>query len=490
MLNTSARAMISLEGIFVLRLYNTQKRNKEDFIPLLDKIVKMYVCGPTVYNYFHLGNARPFITYDTLRRYLEYSGYTVTYVQNFTDIDDKMIKKAQAEGVTISELADKYIDAYFYDADRLNIRRADVHPRATETIPMIIELIGTLIAKNFAYEAADGIYFDVSRLPDYGKLSRHNLEDLESGSRELAAEDGDKRNPLDFALWKKKKPDEPFWPSPWGDGRPGWHIECSAMVKQHLGDTIDIHGGGQDLVFPHHENEIAQSEAANGKPFVRYWLHNGFINVDREKMSKSAGNFFTVRDLAQHYEYTVLRFFMLSSHYRMPINFSAELLEAAGQGWQRICTCMEALHFVASHAPEQAAGEGVKATETLNEAVRQSQDDFKAAMDDDLNTADAIAAIFNLVRAANTAAAVEGVDAPVLRQAASRLHAMLDVLGLRTKAADQGKQVPAEVMSLVDERAEAKKTRDFARADALREKVRQLGYAIEDTPQGPKVNAL
>ena len=305
-----------------MRIFNTQTRAKETFEPLEPGHVKIYICGPTVYNYFHLGNARPFITYDTLRRYLEYRGYRVTYVQNFTDIDDKMINKANTEGITIRELADRFIKEYFHDADRLNIRRATHHPRATDSMPVIIDMITKLVDKGFAYETDDGVYFDVAKMPDYGKLSHHNLDELESGASERVSQDAEKQNRLDFALWKKKKPSEPFWPSPWGDGRPGWHIECSAMVKEYLGETIDIHGGGQDLVFPHHENEIAQSECANGKPFARFWMHNGFINIDQEKMSKSAGNFFTVRDLTSHHDYLVLRFFILGGHYRMPINFS------------------------------------------------------------------------------------------------------------------------------------------------------------------------
>lgn len=473
----------------MLRLYNTKSRDKEDFVPLEPGKVKMYVCGPTVYNYFHLGNARPFITYDTLRRYLEFSGYTVAYVQNFTDIDDKMISKARAEGVTVAELADRFIREYFHDADRLGIRRATVHPRATETMPTIIQLVKTLVDKGYAYESGDGVYFDIARLPDYGKLSRRKLDELESGGRELSESETDKHNTLDFALWKKKKEGEPSWPSPWGDGRPGWHIECSAMIKQHLGDTIDIHGGGQDLIFPHHENEIAQSEAANGKPFVRYWLHNGFINVDQAKMSKSAGNFFTVRDLVKHYDYMVLRFFMLSGHYRMPINFSADLLQAAENGWNRICTCLTNLAFVADHAPAEAAAAAEPAVHAIRDAQAQYRTEFVRAMDDDLNTADALAAVFELVRAANTAAAEPGIDAESLHHAAQSLTTLLDVLGLNP-AAGNASDVPADVMQLVQERTAAKKARDFARADALREQISQMGYAVADTPQGPKVSRL
>lgn len=472
----------------MLRLYNTQTRKKESFVPLEDKRVKIYVCGPTVYNYFHLGNARPFITYDTLRRYLEYRGYTVTYIQNFTDIDDKMIQRAQSEGVTVGTLAEQYIEAYFHDADRLNIKRATKHPRATQTIPTMIDMIQVLVDKGYAYETGDGVYFDISKVPDYGKLSNQKIEDLESGNRTLSEDDSEKRNAMDFALWKKKKPGEPAWASPWGEGRPGWHIECSAMIKAYLGDTIDIHGGGQDLIFPHHENEIAQSEAANGKPFVRYWLHNGFITIDQEKMSKSGGNFFTVRDLAKRYDYRVLRFFMLTGHYRMPINFSDDLLEAAQNGWNRITTCLENLDFVAGHAPDQATGAGEKASQELGKSIRHCQTMFVEAMDDDLNTADAIAALFDLVRAANTAASEEGIDAQSLKDAACTLTMLLDVLGLQPEK--EGDQIPQEIRDLVQARTQAKQERDYARADEIRDEIRKKGFSVDDTPQGPKVTRL
>lgn len=473
----------------MLRLYNTTTRSKEEFVPLEPGKVKMYVCGPTVYNYFHLGNARPFITYDTLRRYLEFRGYQVKYVQNFTDIDDKMINRAKSEGVTVGQLAEKFIAEYFHDADQLGIRRADVHPRATESIPTIIEMVATLVEKGYAYETADGVYFDIGKLPDYGKLSQHNLEDLASGNRDLADDETDKRNVLDFVLWKKKKPGEPFWPSPWGEGRPGWHIECSAMVKEHLGDTIDIHGGGQDLVFPHHENEIAQSEAANDKPFVRYWLHNGFINVDHEKMSKSAGNFFTVRDLASRFDYQVMRFFMLSGHYRMPINFSDDLLQAAENGWNRIRTCLDNLAFVARHDSGQEP-RAEAAAEDLKAEIAEKTSQFITAMDDDLNTAAALAAVFDLVRAANTAAAIQGIDGEVLLQARQKIIDLLAVLGLDPLASKDDTGLPDEVSRLVDERSAAKAARDYARADAIRDELAGLGYAVADTPQGVKVSRL
>lgn len=470
-----------------MKIFNTQTREKEELIPLEPNQLKIYVCGPTVYNYFHLGNARPFITYDTLRRYLEYRGFAVKYVQNFTDIDDKMIRRANEEGITVRELADRFIKEYFFDADRLNIKRATIHPRATESMDEIIAIIDTLIQKGYAYLADDGVYYDTAKFADYGKLSHHHLDELEAGASERVSAESGKHHAMDFALWKLRKPDEPFWPSPWGEGRPGWHIECSAMVRQYLGETIDIHGGGQDLVFPHHENEIAQSEAANGKPFVRYWIHNGFINVDQEKMSKSAGNFFTVRDLAQHYDYDILRFFMLSGHYRMPINFSAELLAAAQNGWNRIKTCVENLDFVAASAPARPTTEQAEtaAADLATESMR-FQSAFVTAMDDDLNTADALAAIFELVRAANTAAAVPGIPAIRLQQAAALLRELLDVLGLVPTS--QPDAIPAAVLDLVAERTAAKKGRDFARADILRQQILDLGFVVADTPQGPKVS--
>ncbi|NLV48253.1 MAG: cysteine--tRNA ligase [Clostridiaceae bacterium] len=472
----------------MLRLYNTQTRHKETFTPLNNGQVKMYVCGPTVYNYFHLGNARPFITYDTLRRFLEFSGYHVSYVQNFTDIDDKMINRANSEEITVQELADRFIREYFYDADRLNIKRATIHPRATETIDTIVDLVQTLMDKGYAYEADDGVYFDVSRFKPYGQLSHHRLEELESSDREMSFDASDKRSRMDFVLWKKKKEHEPFWPSPWGDGRPGWHIECSAMIIKHLGETIDIHGGGQDLVFPHHENEIAQSEAATGKPFVRYWLHNGFINIDQEKMSKSAGNFFTVRDLAEHHDYLVLRFFMLSSHYRMPINFSAELLQAAENGWKRIQTCLDHTAFVAAHAPLKPEGEGIEAAASLRNSIQTYRQAFVDAMNDDLNTADAIAAVFELVRTVNTAATVGGIDQETLKAATETLHQLLDVLGLTETKNEDDDGIPFDILELVSRRTEAKKQRDFARADTIRDEIQKRGFSVVDTPQGPKVS--
>jgi cysteinyl-tRNA synthetase len=468
-----------------MKIFDSMLREKVEFEPLESGKVRMYVCGPTVYNFFHIGNARPFITFDTLRRYFEYRGYDVTYVQNFTDIDDKMINRANIEGISVNELAERFIAEYYIDADKLNIKRATFQPRATETIPEIIELISMLIEKNHAYVSDDGVYFDVMSYPEYGHLSHQNLNDLEAGASERVAVDENKRSPLDFVLWKFKKPDEPFWPSPWGDGRPGWHIECSAMNHKFLGDTIDIHGGGQDLAFPHHENEIAQSEAATGKTFVRYWMHNGFINVDNEKMSKSTGNLFTVRDIAQEFEYPVMRFFLLTGHYRMPINFSADLLHAAENGLQRIRTSVENLVFLQQSAPPTAADSGAQAAESeLKQAIDQAKADFIASMDDDLNTPDALAAIFELVRAANTAATIKGLSVSSLAAAEAMIRELTGVLGLEFEAPAA---IPSEITALVEARAAAKKARDFQEADRIRAEINSKGFIVEDTPQGPKI---
>ena len=468
-----------------MKIFNSMTREKETFTTLEPGTARIYVCGPTVYNFFHIGNARPFITFDTLRRYLEYRGLKVQYVQNFTDIDDKMINKANSEGITVRELADRYIAEYYTDADKLNIRRPTWQPRATDCIPEIIDLIATLIEKGHAYETEDGVYFDMASFKQYGELSHHNLDELEAGASDRVAIDENKRNPMDFVLWKKKKPNEPFWESPWGDGRPGWHIECSAMSRKFLGDTLDIHGGGKDLIFPHHENEIAQSEAATGKKFVRYWMHNGFINVDNEKMSKSVGNLFTVRDIAQQFEYPVMRFFLLTGHYRMPINFSAELLTAAQNGLLRIRTCVENLVFLTPTAPAEATDStAAEAASELALAIGKAKETFIEAMDDDLNTPDALAAIFELVRAANTAATVPGLPGSSLQAAESGLRELCGVLGLEFEAQDT---VPASVNALVEARTAAKKARDFQAADRIRDEIKALGYIVADTPQGPKV---
>ena len=461
-------------------IYNTMTRKKELFVPLKEGQVSMYACGPTVYNFFHIGNARPFIVFDTLRRYLEYRGYKVTFVQNFTDIDDKMIRRANEEGTTVKELGDRFIKEYYTDADALGVKRATVNPRATEHIQDIIDLVETLVEKGHAYPASNGdVYFSVRSWPGYGKLSGQNIDDLENGARVDPTEE--KRDPLDFALWKGQKPGEPAWPSPWGMGRPGWHIECSAMSMSILGQSFDIHGGGQDLIFPHHENEIAQSEAATGKPFAHYWMHNGFINVDNQKMSKSLGNFFTVRDIAKEYDLDVVRLFMLSVQYRNPINFSRDLIQQAATALQRLRTALDRL----KEAPitEAAAEDEPTFLDTL-EGYRTR---FNEAMDDDLNTADALGVLFDLARAANTFVSVPRTKGAV--EAVTKTYTeLMDVLGLMPRKT--GEEFPAEVLALLDERQEARKAKNYARADEIRDQLKALGYAIEDSRQGAKLKKL
>lgn len=472
-----------------MKIFNTMTRYKEDFKSITEGHVKMYACGPTVYNYFHLGNARPFVTFDTLRRYLEYIGYEVEFCQNFTDIDDKMINRANEEGVTVEEIADRYIKEYYVDADGLNVKRPTYQPRATKSIDAIVDLVSTLMDKGYAYVIeGDGVYYDVTKFKDYGKLSHYKLEDLVAGGGERKASYEGKKNPGDFAIWKFKKEGEPFWPSPWGDGRPGWHIECSAMNKQYLGDTIDIHGGGQDLIFPHHENEIAQSEAANGCCFANYWVHNAFVNVDGEKMSKSLGNFFTIRDIAEHFPYAVIRFFILSGHYRMPINFSDTLLKSAQNGLERIATCADTAKLTLEKKTLDASKVDSEADEALNKSVENAHTSFVNHMDDDLNTADAITDIFNLVKDINVAVKNLNVSEETLKKAYDMLAELTDVLGIDLDYAKD--DIPEEVMKLVNERVEAKKNKDFATADALRNKVTELGYAIKDTPNGPQVSKI
>lgn len=468
-----------------MKIYNTLTRRKEDFQTIEEKKVKMYSCGPTVYNYFHLGNARPFVVFDLMRRYLEYRGYEVTFVQNFTDVDDKMIRRAKEEGKSLRELADEYIREYFVDADALGIRRATIQPRATETMEAIIEQIQALLDRGHAYIAEDGIYFETRSFDDYGKLSRFHLEELEAGASERVTGNEQKKDPADFALWKFRKEDEPYWDSPWGEGRPGWHIECSSMIHRYLGETIDLHCGGQDLMFPHHENEIAQSECACGKPFAHYWMHNGFINVDGEKMSKSLGNFFTVRDVAQHFPYAVIRYFLLTGHYRSPINFSDQLLASAASSLERIQNCYQALRFYLDARQEKANGDGDASFLASLEASRSA---FIAAMDDDLNTPDALAVIFTLVRELNLALQEQQVSLPALRQGLQTLEELLDVLGIEKEP--QGEAIPAEVQAWLEERSEAKKARDFATADALRDKIREAGYKILDTPEGSRLEKI
>ena len=474
-----------------MKIYNTMTHYKEEFIPLEPGKVKIYACGPTVYNYFHLGNARPFITFDTLRRYLEYRGYAVEFCQNFTDIDDRMITRANQEGITVRELADRYIAEYYVDADKLRILRPTYQPRATDTMDAIIDMISTLIEKGYAYELEDGVYYDVAKFEKYGCLSHYNLDELREGASDRVMQSDVKQNSVDFALWKKKKPGEPSWDSPWGEGRPGWHIECSAMIKKFLGNTIDIHGGGQDLIFPHHENEIAQSEAANGTEFVRYWMHNGFINVDNEKMSKSTGNFFTVRDIVKEYSYDVIRFFVLTGHYRMPINFSAELLQSAQNGLERITNAVMNIRFVGKNSDRIESEEDKDASVVLSQAIESAKQDFISSMDDDLNTADAITAVFELVRAANTACTQAGVPSALLLKAADSIVELSNVLGIAAEAdMKKSSDIPQEVLDLVDKRVEAKKARDFALSDEIRDRVAALGYQIKDTAQGPQVTKI
>ena len=461
-----------------MKIYNSQTRRKEEFVPIEPGKVRIYSCGPTVYNYFHIGNARPFIMFDLLRRYLEYRGYEVKFVQNFTDIDDKMIKRANEEGTTVEELGDRFIAEYFKDADALGIHRATVHPRATRHIGDIIGLIKRLEKNGLAYNVNGDVYFDTEAFPGYGKLSGQNLEDLEAGAR-IDVDDA-KRHPMDFALWKAQKPGEPAWPSPWGMGRPGWHIECSAMSMKYLGETIDIHCGGKDLLFPHHENEIAQSEGATGKPYVRYWMHNGFINIDNEKMSKSKGNFFTVRDIAKEYNLEAVRLFMLSAQYRSPINFSRDQIEAANASLTRLYTARDQLRFLLKSAQDKPMTESEQEQVTR---LKQYESRFDDAMDDDLNTADAIGAIFELVKDANVSLNAESSKQAV-QATLDKLMELCGILGLLQKTDDE---LPAEIQQMVDERAQARKEKNWKRSDELRDAIKAAGYVLEDTPQGQKV---
>lgn len=465
-----------------MKIFNSATRRKEEFVPLVPGKVSIYGCGPTVYNYFHIGNARPFVVFDTLRRYLEHRGYDVTFVQNLTDVDDKMIKKANDQGITVGELADQFIAAYFEDADALGIRRATVHPRATEHMQEMIAIIEKLMEKGLAYEVNGDVYFDTQNYgAAYGKLSGQNIEDLESGARVFV--DEAKKNPVDFALWKAQKPGEPAWDSPFGPGRPGWHIECSAMSMKYLGETIDIHGGGQDLLFPHHENEVAQSEGATGKPFARYWMHNGFLNIEGEKMSKSLDNFITVRDIRSQYDPEAVRFFLLSSHYRSPLNFSRAQIEQALAALTRLYTARDNWLFLLDGATDGPASDQEAALIALSSAAL---DHFNDAMDDDLNTADAIGVIFELVREANIAL-VPGGSRQAVEAVLKSFGIMCDVLGLVTRKKEGG---TAEVDALVEARATARKERNFQESDRLRDAIKALGYAVEDTPQGQRVTRI
>lgn len=458
-----------------MKIYNTLSREKEEFVPIEKGKVRIYSCGPTVYNFIHIGNARPLVVFDTLRRYLEYRGYSVNYVQNFTDVDDKMIKRANEEKTTVGQVAEKYIAEYTADAQGLNVLKATTHPRATENIDAIIELVETLIKKGYAYESHSDVYFRTLKFDGYGKLSHQPLDDLEAGARIFVSDL--KENPMDFALWKSAKPGEPSWDSPWGKGRPGWHIECSAMAKRFLGDTIDIHCGGQDLIFPHHENEIAQSECANGVPFAHYWMHNGYININNRKMSKSLGNFFTVREIAEKFGYMPIRYLMLSAHYRSQINFSLDIMEQAKASVSRLINCRENLDYVLSNA-----GDG-ECDAKFKEQLENRRAQFNAAMDDDLNTADAITAVFELAKDINVCAA-SSPSKKTLETAANVFDELCDVLGL--KLISENKNLDSEIEELIEKRVQARKTRDFKTADAIRDKLRDMGIILEDTPSGIK----
>lgn len=461
-----------------MRIYNSMTRKKEEFEPVHEGKVGIYACGPTVYNFFHIGNARPFIMFDVLRRYLEHRGYEVTFVQNFTDIDDRMISKAQEEGTTVQAVADRFIKEYFTDAVALGIRPATVHPRATEHMPQIIAMIEKLMGKGLAYESKGDVYYRVKAFPEYGCLCGQNLEDLESGAR--VSVDEQKEDPLDFALWKAQKPGEPAWDSPWGAGRPGWHIECSAMSTTYLGETFDIHCGGKDLLFPHHENEIAQTSGATGKPYVRYWMHNGFINIDNEKMSKSMGNFFTVRDIAKEYDLEAVRMFMLSAHYRSPVNFGRDMIEQAQSSLERLYIAREQLAFLKTAAADREPNE---AEQAFMAECDKTVERFHAAMDDDLNTADALGALFELVREVHKLPQKDGCQ-KALAYGEKVLTELTGVLGLLSKKEDG---ISPEVQAMVDERAEARKSKDWKRSDELRDAIKAMGYILEDTPAGQKV---
>ena len=462
-----------------MKIYNTMSKRKEEFVPLEEGKVKMYVCGPTVYNFIHIGNARPMIVFDTVRRYFEYKNYDVNFVSNFTDVDDKIIKKANEEGVTAEEISKRYIEECKKDMEGMNIQPATKNPLATEEIGGMISMIETLIEKGYAYEKNGTVYYRTRKFAEYGKLSHKNLDDLQSGGRALLVSGEDeKEDSLDFVLWKPKKEGEPAWKSPWGEGRPGWHIECSEMSKKYLGEQIDIHAGGEDLIFPHHENEIAQSEAANGKDFSKYWLHNGFLNIDNRKMSKSLGNFFTVREIGEKYDLQVLRFFMLSAHYRNPINFSHDLMESAKNGLDRIVTAVGNLTHLAENAQAGAMTDEEKA---LLEKTAEMTAKFEAAMEDDFNTADAIAAVFELVKFANSNSSA-GNTAEYLNALKAKITALTDVLGLITEK--EAEMLDEEIENLIAQRQQARKDRDFAKADEIRDTLLAKGIVLEDTREG------
>ena len=465
----------------MIRIYNTLSKKKEEFIPLEEGKVRMYVCGPTVYNFIHIGNARPMIVFDTVRRYLEHKGYEVNFVSNFTDVDDKIIKKANEEGVSAEEISRRYIAECKKDMEGMNIMPATTHPLATQEIDGMIDMISELIDKGDAYAVNGTVYFRTRQFKDYGKLSHKNLDDLQAGNRSLLVSGEDeKEDPLDFVLWKPKKEGEPYWKSPWGDGRPGWHIECSVMSKKYLGEQIDIHGGGEDLIFPHHENEIAQSESCSGKEFARYWMHNAFLNIDNRKMSKSLGNFFTVREISEKYDLQVLRFFMLNAHYRSPLNFSAELMESSKNALERIQTAVDNLKFLAEHASAQEMTP--EETAKAEEAAKYEKA-FDDSMDDDFNTADAIAAIFDLVKFANTTADEKSSKAyaEALRE---KIQELCDIMGLITEKKEE--LLDEDIEKLIEERQAARKAKNFARADEIRAELLEKGIVLEDTREGVK----
>lgn len=459
-----------------MKIFNTLTRTKEELKTVEEGKVKIYACGPTVYNFIHIGNARPLCVFDVLRRFLEYIGYDVRFVQNFTDIDDKIIKRANEENLTYKQVSEKYIEEYWKDVKGMNVREATVHPKATENIDEIIDIVSTLIDKGYAYAVDGDVYFSPSKFSEYGKLSHQPLEDLEAGARIMVGEV--KKEPMDFALWKSAKPGEPYWESPWGHGRPGWHIECSAMVRRFLGNTIDIHCGGQDLIFPHHENEIAQSECCNGVPFANYWMHNGYINVDNVKMSKSLGNFFTVRDVAEKYGYEPIRFLMISSHYRSPINYSTDIIEQCKASLARLYTCRDSLDFALENAAEGEAGSDIL------EMFDKRRQQFIEAMSDDLNTADAIAALFELVRDINSNVIAANANKGTVEAAIKVFDELADVLGLVYNRKKE--DLDSEIEALIEQRTQARKDRNWAEADRIRDELKAKGIVLEDTAQGVK----
>lgn len=467
-----------------MKIYNTMTKRKETFVPLQEGKVRMYVCGPTVYNFIHIGNARPIIAFDTVRRYFEYKGYVVNYVSNFTDVDDKIIQKANEENVSTQEISERYIKEFFQDTNDLNVKEATKHPKATKEIDGMIDMIETLIEKGHAYAKNGHVYFRTRSFAEYGKLSKKNIDELESGAR-IAVND-EKEDPLDFVLWKPKKEGEIAWNSPWGEGRPGWHIECSVMSKKYLGDQIDIHAGGEDLVFPHHENEIAQSEACNGKDFARYWMHNAFVNIDNKKMSKSEGNFFWVRDITKMYPANVLRFFMLSVHYRSPINFSKEIMEASKSGLTRIQTAVSQLKYNLEIAKKMGDGDNVEVTVEESGYLQQVEalvQKFETVMDDDFNTADAISVIFELVKLANSHVS-EKSSSTFIQKVLDKMITLCDILGLESEVKEE--ILDEEVERLIEDRQTARKNKDFQRADEIRNQLLSMGIVLEDTREGVK----